>query len=143
MASPFSGNSKKLEQQLNAGLSAILLDKQGDMLKTNMDKVLDKIYNTASSKRHKAKGSEPVGSFSQYGVPVDSGRLQGSIKKIAVVKSNGHFIGRVIQDSALAPYGKYIEYGHGLKGGGWVAPQSFMRSALYKHKGDIKKLLKK
>ena len=145
MASIFSGNSKKLEQQLNAGLTAILLDKDGDMLKGKIDKIVDRMYKTATTARHRAKGSEPVGSFSQYGVPVDTGKLQSSIKKLPTIKANGHITGGIYQDSAIAPYGKAIEFGHATrsKKGGWVAPQSFMRSTLYKHKGEFKDLLKK
>lgn len=143
MASPFKGDSKKLEKYLNDGLSKLLLNEKNSLIKNNMNALIDKMYKTASSTRHKARGSEPVGSFSKYGVPVDTGRLQSSIKKIPAKEVSGHIIGGVMQDGGVAPYGKYIEYGHGLKGGGWVAPQSFMRSTLYKYKKDIKDLLKK
>ena len=137
-------DTKKLERQMKDSLTALLIDKDGDKMKERVDRLMDKIYATVTSTRHKAKGKEPVGNFSQYGVPVDTGRLKSSIKKLPTIKSNGHIIGRIIQDSSIAPYGQAVEFGHAsrAKNGGWVAPQSYMRSARYKHKDDIKNVLK-
>jgi hypothetical protein len=63
------------------------------------------------------------------------------------VYQNGHIIGRIIQDAGIAPYGRFVEYGHGIKRNGkyigWVPPQSFMRSTRELYKGKIKDLIKK
>jgi hypothetical protein len=145
MANPF--NVSKLEKQIKDGMTKVFIDKDGDALKASMDKLIDKMYKTMTTTRHKARGSEKVGAFSQYGVPVDTGRLKSSIKKLPTVSKGGHIIGGIIQDASIAPYGASVEYGHGIKRNGqyvgWVPPQSFMRSTRELYKTKIKDLIKK
>jgi hypothetical protein len=154
MASDKFLNVKKLERQIRDSLTAVFIDKDRNKMVKGVDKLMDRMYKTMTSTRHKARKSEKVGAFSQYGVPVDTGRLRSSIKKIPTVVTGGHIIGRIIQDASIAPYGASVEYGHGIRpagsafkgkkrGGyiGWVPPQSFMRSTRELYKDQIKKVI--
>lgn len=138
-------NTKKLERQIRDGLTAVFIDKNKERLVLSVDKLMDKMLKTMKTPRHKATKAQKVGKFSQYGVPVDTGKLQSSIKKLPTVSSGGHIIGRIIQDASIAPYGYFVEYGHGIKRNGkyigWVPPQSFMRSTRELYKQQIKKLI--
>jgi hypothetical protein len=143
MASPL--NAKKLENKMKEGMTAFVEEVFKPSLRDKVDKLMDKMYATMITPRRKAKNSKQFGAFSQYGVPVDTGKLRSSIKKIPTVVTKGHIIGRIIQDSSIAPYGASVEYGHGIvRDGryiGWVPPQSFMRSTRELYKGQIKKLI--
>lgn len=156
MAEGFKFNTKKLERQIKDGLTSVFVDKNKEAMIANVDKLMVKMHKTMTTPRHKARGKEKVGAFSQYGVPVDTGRLQSSIKKLNTTFNNGHVIGIIAQDASIAPYGYFVEYGHGIRpagspfkgkkrGGyiGWVAPQSFMRSTRELYKGQIKSLISK
>jgi hypothetical protein len=154
MAGGFKFNTSKLERQIKDGLTSVFIDKNKEAMINNVDKLMVKMHKTMTTPRHKARSKEKVGAFSQYGVPVDTGRLQSSIKKLNTTFNNGHIIGIITQDASIAPYGASVEFGHGIRpagspykgkkrGGyiGWVPPQSFMRSTRDLYQPQIKKLI--
>jgi HK97 gp10 family phage protein len=69
------------------------------------------------------------------GVPVDTGRLQSAIKKEVTRSGYGKFTGAVWVDTAIAPYGKDMEYGTSK-----VHARPFMRPAAAIISTQIKKL---
>lgn len=56
--------------------------------------------------------------------PVDTGFLRGSI---VATSSKAGLVWNVV---ATAPYAEYVEFGHYSRGGVWVPPNPFMRTAL-------------
>lgn len=71
------------------------------------------------------------------GVPVDTGLLQSAIKKDVQRLGYGKFQGMVYVDQAMAPYGKYMEYGTSE-----VHARPFMRPAAELTRDAIRKLFK-
>ena len=146
MASDIKLNKSKLERQIKGGLTNFVEEVFKPSLVKKVDALMDKMYKTMTTPRR--KGITKGGKFSQIGVPVDTGKLKSSIKKMPTIHNKGHIIGRIIQDASIAPYGVFVEYGHGIKNKkgeyvGWVPPESFMRSTREMYKGQIKKLIDK
>ncbi|MGH7239178.1 MAG: HK97-gp10 family putative phage morphogenesis protein [Candidatus Saccharimonadales bacterium] len=102
------------------------------------------MMNRAQAKAHGSKVSLPDPSykrrgytdskdvtFSMAGVPVKTGRLQGSIKQSVTRTKNG-WQGRV--ETSGVPYAKFMEFGTSK-----VAARPFMRPAVFLNKAAIKK----
>lgn len=145
MADPLKFNTKKLSRQLNNGMTNFVEETFKPSLKKRVDVLMDRIYKTITTPRRAA--SMKSGKFWKVGVPIDTGKLQSSIKKLPTVMQKGHIVGTIIQDGSVAPYGKFVEYGHAArkKNGefsSFVPPQSFMRSAREMYKPQIKKIIK-
>jgi len=125
-------------QQLEGKIKTFITDnttKINERLEKKMNAAIDIVYRTARTRRAMTgKGKDRTSIVgSQFGVPVQSGNLQTSIKK-EVIKKGSTFIGRVYQDGSAAVYGKRIEYGFfGKDSLGRLyhqPPRPFMRPAL-------------
>jgi HK97 gp10 family phage protein len=90
-------------------------------------------FKTVTAKNPKAYAGAQKG---MTGVPVKTGTLRSTIQR-KVDRTDRKVTGKIWTDGG-APYDKYIEFGTSK-----MAPRSFMGSALYMHKNDIKKIFKK
>jgi HK97 gp10 family phage protein len=126
-----------------------------DATYANVQKTVDLIYSTATTKRERMnyvnisgkrlsvtssfKKSSGVRSVSNpdasYGVPVDTGNLRNSIKKEVTYSGLRKIIGRVWADEKMAPYAKYVEFGTSK-----MAARPFMRVALDRNMEKIRKI---
>lgn len=94
-------------------------------------------FRTKSGNVHHNRVSDPN---AQLGVPVaatNGGLLQSAIKKQVKRMGYGKFQGEVFVDAAMAPYGKFMEYGTSK-----VHARPFMRPAMELTREAIRKLFK-
>ena len=92
-------------------------------------------FVTKSGNVHHNRVSDPSATL---GVPVaadNGGLLQSAIKKQVTKVGTGKFQGVVYVDGAMAPYGKYMEYGTSK-----VHARPFMRPAMELTREQLKKL---
>lgn len=101
------------------------------------------VYTTARARRPyitKAQMKKEGRSYrvsdpnAELGVPVQTGRLQASIKQSVERQGYGKFSGMVSAGGASAPYARNVEYGFGMQ------PRPFMRPAAAINRAAIKKL---
>lgn len=130
-----------LDRVVNSATKAILKEKT--LLTKNMRAIVIQVYNTAHAKRpmitaKQAKAerrnkrvSDPGASF---GVPVDTGALQASIKQ-EVTDTGKKVVGSIYIDpeSPAAKYAAYLEFGTSR-----MKARPFMRPALHLNEAWIK-----
>jgi HK97 gp10 family phage protein len=120
-----------------------------DQILKKVSTITQVIYNTARARRpkiskteQKAMGRDPKGyrvsdPNASFGVPVDTGDLQSSIKK-EITRSFKKVIGRVYVNGPGNKYAAYIEYGTSK-----IQARPFMRQALSENKEWAQRELQK